>query len=179
MNTMQSIKSRKSVRSYTGEQVSPEDLEQVLAAANAAPVAGGTYGDVHLTVIQDPAMLAKIDEAGATMFGNPDMRPLYGAPTFVLVSAKVPEDNLAGANMAFSNAATLVENMALECVELGLGTCHIWGAVIAINQNPDLVAELGLPEGFTPCCGIIFGPSDEVYEERDIPADRISQNVIA
>ena len=179
MNTMEAIISRKSVRSYTGEQVSAEDLQAVLTAANAAPIAMGRYSDVHLTVIQDQALMAKIDAAAAAMMGKPGLHALYGAPTFVLVSAKVPENDAGGQNVAYSNAAIVVENMALEAVELGLGNCLIWGAVRAINADPALVAEFGLPEGFTPCCGLILGASEETYAEREIPADRISQNTIA
>lgn len=179
MNTYEALTSRKSVRSYTGEQISDEDLQKILVAANAAPIAMGRYEDVHLTVIQSPELLAKIDAAGAAMMGRPDVHPLYGAPTFVLVSAKVPEGDLGAENVAFSNAAIVVENMSLEAVELGIGTCHIWGAVRAINKDPNLVAELGLPEGFSPCCGVILGASTETYAEREVPTDRISQNVIA
>lgn len=180
MNTLDAICSRKSVRSYTGEQISDEDLQKILLAANAAPIAMGSYGDVHLTVITDQEMLAKIDAAGAALFGQPDMHPLYGAPTFVLISAKVAEDTpQPAANVAFSNAAIVAENMALEAVELGIGTCHIWGAIRGVNTNPELVAELGLPEGFMPCCGVILGKTEETYEVREVPADRISQNVIA
>ena len=179
MNTMEVITSRKSVRSYTGEQVAPEDLEQVLKAAEAAPIARARYDEVHLTVIQNQELMAKINAAAGAMMGKPDAQPLYGAPTFVLVSAKVPENDAGGQNVAYSNAAIVVENMALEATELGLGNCLIWGAVRGINAQPALVAEFGLPEGFTPCCGLVLGPTDEVYEEREIPADRIALDTIA
>ena len=180
MSTFDTIISRKSVRSYTGEQISEEELQKILLAANAAPIAMGTYDSVHMTVITDQELLGKIDAAGAKMMGNPDIKPLYGAPTFILVSAKVDADTpQSAANVAFSNAAIMVQNMALEAVELGLGTCHIWGAVRAIDADADLLAELDLPEGFSPCCGVIVGKTEEAYEPREVPADRIATDVIA
>ena len=33
--------------------------------------------------------------------------------------------------------------------------------------------ELNLPEGYVPCCAVILGHTDETYEPREIPIDRI------
>lgn len=110
------------------------------------------------------------------MFGKQDMHPLYGAPVFILVSTKTPAKMME--NVAFSNAAIIAHNMALEATELGIGTCYIWGAVAAITTSPDLVKELNLPEAFIPCCGIVLGKTDYKYELREIPENRISQNTV-
>ena len=59
--------------------------------------------------------------------------------------------------------------MALEAVDIGLGVCHIWGAIIAMNGNKDLLSKLELPERFAPCCTICIGKTDEKYEAREIP----------
>lgn len=177
MNTLDAIKSRKSVRSYAAGQLSAQELDTILLAANAAPIGRKMYDTMHLTVIQKPELLAEIDTTCAKMFGDPTMRPLYGAPTMILVSSCVPEDMM-GANVAFSNAAIVVQNMAIAATELGLGVCHIWGAVRAINMAPELLAKLNLPEGFTPCCAAIVGHTDETYTERDIPMDRIATDYI-
>lgn len=174
MNTLQAISSRKSIRSFCGD-VSDENLAIILKAAYAAPVGLAKYENLHLTVIRNRELMAKIDTAAAQMFGNPALKPLYGAPMFILVSAKLssPEDNV-----GYSNCAGIVENMALAATELGLGACHIWGAVMAMKQNPNLVNELHLPDGFTPCCGIILGQTDVAYAEREIPEGRIATDYI-
>lgn len=94
----------------------------------------------------------------------------------ILVSTKIaggPSDNV-----AYSNAASMVENIALAAVELGIGACHIWGAVAALVGNADLVAKLKLPQGFTPVCAIALGKTEEKYEKRTIPANRIAVNYI-
>ena len=166
------IFSRKSVRSYTGEAPSEADLNKILAAGNAAPVGMGAFDSLQLTVITSADILAQIDGACAKMFGKPDMHPLYGAPMLVLVSSKVPEGGLN--NVTYSNAAIVVQNMALQATELGVGACHIWGAVAALNGAPEVVAQLQLPEGFAPCCGLALGVTDQTYEPRDIPAGRIA-----
>lgn len=176
MKTLETICSRKTVRSYTGEGITTEELNLILTAANAAPVGMGQYDGMHLTIVTDQELLKKIDQAGAAMFGKPDMHPLYGAPVLILVSTKTPAKMME--NVAYSNAAIIAHNMALEATELGLGTCYIWGAVAAIAASPDLVKELDLPEDLIPCCGIVLGKTDYKYELREIPTDRITKNTI-
>ena len=68
--------------------------------------------------------------------------------------------------------------MATAATELGIGSCHIWGAVRLLNDNAELLEELSLPEGMVPCCAIILGRTDEKYELRSIPENKISTNFI-
>ena len=174
METINALFSRKSIRNYTGEKISEDKLKEILKAAKAAPVGMGKYDTLHLTVIENPELLQAIDAAAAKMFGNPDIHPLYGAPTFVIVSAK-PENETPN-NTEFSNAAIMAHNMALAAVDFGIGCCHIWGALRAMIADPDLVKRLELPEGFRPCCGVILGGTMEQYTMRDIPDSRIGVN---
>ena len=181
MNVFDAIVDRRSIRSYTGEPLTADELDRLLVAANCAPVARGLFATKHLTVITDRALLAEIEQAAAAMMGNPGVHPLYGAPILIVVSVKFPEDpaEVEGMkNILFSDAAIIVENMALEAVELGLGTCHIWGAVRAINADPALLAKLELPEGFTPACAAIFGKSATPYEKRELRRDRFTRNYL-
>ncbi len=176
MNTFDTLFSRKSVRSYTGEQITAEELEVILKSAYAAPIGMGKYEDMHLTIIQSPELLDKIDAAAAAMFNNPNAHPLYNAPTLILVSSKTPAPAME--NIAFSNAAIVAHNMVLAATELGLGACYIWGATGALSKKPDLVAELNLPENFIPCCAVSLGKTDETYSVREIPLNRITKNAI-
>lgn len=176
MNTLDTLFGRKSVRSYTGQQLTQEDLEVVLKAANAAPVARGIYEAVHLTVVQDPQLLAKIDANGAAFFGNPALTPLYHAPTMIVVSGKRPLPGME--NVTYSNAAIVAHNMSLAAVELGLGQCCIWGATMALSKNEELLEALHLPEDFVPCCSLILGKREGFYEQREIPMERIGCNFI-
>lgn len=174
MNTFETLFCRKSVRSYTGQQVTEEELTMVLKAANAAPIGRGIYDGVHLTVIQNPDLLRQIDANGAAFFGNPSLTPLYHAPTLILVSCQKPAPGME--NVTFSNGAIVVHNMALAAVELGLGQCCIWGAAMALSKNEDLVKKLHLPENFTVCCGLILGKTEENYTLRQVAEHRIGCN---
>lgn len=176
METLEALKSRKSVRKYTNDVISEENLDRILTAAQAAPAAMGRYDNFHLTVLTDAQLLDRIDRAAAAMMGDPDIHPLYGAPMLVVVSIREPEPGRE--NPAYSTAACMVENMALEAVALNVGACHIWGPIRALNASEDLVKALELPEGFTPSCGIILGQTEEEYTLRDIPEDRIKVNYV-
>ena len=176
MSLMETMFKRKCVRSYTGELPTEEELQLILQVANSSPVGRALYENMHLTVITNPEILGKITTNCANFFGNPAANPLYGAPMLILVSIKAPD--AAAANSSFSNAAIMAHNMILAATDLGLGAVHIWGAIGALGQAPDLVAELGLPEGFIPACAAAIGKTDVVYEEREIPIDRISMNVL-
>lgn len=175
MNTMDTIFNRKSVRTYTGEPISEAELQLVLKAANASPVGLKQYETLHLTIVSNKQLLTAIDRTAAEFMQKPEAMPLYGAPSFILVSSVIAPGR---ENVAYSNAAIIVQNMALAAADIGIGACHIWGAVAALNKHPELVAQLELPEGFTPCCGIVLGKTEEIYEVREVPMDRIALNCV-
>lgn len=163
---------RKSIRQFNGKSISPEVRAQLLHAANASPIAMGRYDAVHLTVVKNPALLDEIEANTASLFGGERRKFLYNAPELIIVSAASAD------NVGFSNAAIIAQDMALAAVDAGVGACHIWGCVIALAGNPALVQKLGIPEGFTPACGLAVGEMDGAYAERDIPDDRISINTV-
>lgn len=171
MEALKLMKCRKSVRSYTGT-LKEEQLKAVLNAGQAAPVGMGKYETMHLTVIRDKEFLHEIDRNAAEFMGDPSRTPLYGAPCLILISTQIPDPTVS--NVPHSNAAIMAEHMALSAVDMGLGSCLIWGAVAALNTKPELVAKLGLPEGHTACCGVVIGETNEVLSEREIDETRVS-----
>lgn len=51
MTVQEAINVRKSVRSYTGEPVSEEELKAILMAGQSAPIGMAKYETIHLSVI--------------------------------------------------------------------------------------------------------------------------------
>lgn len=171
MNTLEALYSRKSIRNFNGENITEAELNEILKAAYAAPVGRAMYDSLCLTVISNKELLDKWEKHMATVTGDPDLHPFYGAPTIILVSSVVAP--APASNVNYSNAAIVVHNMAIAATELGVGACHIWGAVGVLNSNEELVKKLNLPEGKAPCCAIALGHTDEQYELREIADDRI------
>ena len=81
--TLELLRSRRSVRVFKDTPVSPEELEQILAAARLAPT-GHNVQDVRFVVVQDKALLATITKIVVKYFlgvakqiRNPLVRSLY------------------------------------------------------------------------------------------------------
>lgn len=177
MDTMNTITSRKSVRSYTGEKISQSDLQTILKAANAAPVVMGKYSNYHLTVIENAEVRDAINQKAKELFGamikQPDFNLFQGAPTYIVISV-VPEDQAKVGGLEYCSAACIVQNMALAATELGIGQCYSWGGATVLGSSPELIKMLKLPENAVPLSGMLLGITNEKYTAREIPDDRIT-----
>ena len=175
MNTLEAIAKRKSTRSYTSAPVSEKALNAVLQAGFAAPVAMARYDSLHITVIQNEAVIRRINDVTAEMFvrrmgvkKNTD----FGARTLLLVSTATeglpPE-------MAYANVGIVVENMVLAATDLGLDTVILGGAPRMIATDEALMGELGIPAGFTPILGACLGyaTTDEPPKEHRMAVNRV------
>ena len=172
---METLLKRKSVRSYTGENITEEELNIILKAADASPVGMKQYDSLHLTIVTNKNLLAKIEKSAGAMFGREDFHPLYGAPMLILISSRQGPAHMV--NVMYSNAAIMSHNISLAATNLNIGSCYIWGATASICNNEEILAELNLPEGFVLCCAVCLGKTNETFEEKEIP-DRISKTYI-
>ncbi|MEA4969815.1 MAG: nitroreductase family protein [Candidatus Pelethousia sp.] len=153
METMKAIAKRKSTRAFAPEKaVAKADLDAILAAGCAAPVGAGDYPSLHLTVVQNPQSLNRINKAVQAAF-NIDRDVLYGAPILVLVSSSEPKVP----NIQYANVGCIMENMLLAATDLGVDSVYLWSAANVIAKIPELQKELGIPEGFTPISGAALG----------------------
>lgn len=166
------LDSRKSIRSFTGKTVSQAVLQKILHAANASPVGLGKYDSLHLTVVQSRELLEALEANTARVFNANNRSFLYNAPELIVVSTAATD------NVGYSNAAIVAHDMVLAAVDAGVGVCHIWGCIMALTANPELIAKLGIPEGFSPACAVAIGETNETYVRRDIPQDRIRLNCV-
>ncbi len=166
MDIMKTIAIRKSTRSYRADQITDESLNLILNAGCAAPVGMNAYDSLHLTVIQNSDLLDRITKVTANTFGNPNMKPFYGAPTLVVVSSKVNEK---APTIGVANTACVIENMTLAATSIGLGSVYLWAFISSFSADEELLKELNLPEGFTPVSGITFGyPTEPLTKEKDL-----------
>lgn len=176
MNVSEAINRRKSIRSFTGEMPDDAAMQAILKAAEEAPVGMRQYDHYRLTVVTNKDIMAKINVEAAAFFGRPGSDSFYGAPVLVVISSEKPD--AAMENPVHSSAACIAHSMALEAVEQGVGSCYIWGAIMAVQNDVDLIRQLGLPEGFVPCCGVVLGKTNEKYEPREIDEGRIAVNKV-
>ncbi|MBR6801052.1 MAG: nitroreductase family protein [Eubacteriaceae bacterium] len=153
MNTYDAIKKRHSARSYTDRQIEKNDLEKILLAGGMAAVGMGAYDSMKFTVIQNKDLLTEIDNVA----GAGKNHPLYGAPTLILLSAK----ELRLPNIEYSNAGCVIQNMMIMAADLEIDNIYLWGAAMAVKNNPELKAKLNIPEDYHPIASIALGYSDK------------------
>jgi nitroreductase len=145
--TMQSIFNRKSIRKYTSQHVSAEQIQQLLKAAMAAPSAGNEQ-PWEFVVMRDRKLLNEIPKF------HPYSLMLYEASVAILVCGDLSREKYAGYWVQDCSAAT--ENMLLEAVELGLGA--VW---LGMYPNEERVIGmrklLVIPESVVPFSLVSLG----------------------
>lgn len=165
MNTQEAILTRKSVRGFTKEQLTEDELKNILDAAYASPIAGTLYKTMRLTVVQKQEVLDQISnfykEAGGM---KADM--LFGAPTLIIVSGLKTFDDTA----LFANAGCIVENIQLSAWDMGLGSVFNWSAGTVLPGNVELLRTLCIPEDFKPLTGVVIGHPAKEVPKRELKA---------
>ena len=174
MELLKAIATRHSTRQFKDKQITNQELEAVLLAGNASGVAMGQYDCMHMTVVQNRDLLNKINDAGAKAMNNPNAKPIYNAPTIVVLSAPV-YDRMPGAE--FANVGCVMQNMLLMATDLGVGSVYLLGFIAGFKAAPELLSELEIPEGFKPLAAIGLGYPLEPLVEREITT-KIAKNVI-
>ena len=115
--TLQTIKARRSCRSYLPTQITEEELAAVLEAGTYAASAMGRQS-ARILVVQDPETRALLTRMNAAVLGT-DSDPMYGAPTILLVLADAQARN------AVQDGSLVMGNLMLAAASLGLGSCWI------------------------------------------------------
>ncbi len=174
MNTLEAIAKRKSTRSYRPEQISEEQLQTILKAGFAAPVAMANYASLHITVVQNETLIARINEATADMMSkvlgarkNTD----FGAKTLIFVSSTPVHRP----GTEHANAGIVMENMVLAATDLGVDSVILGGASAAVAQDESLMKALEIPKGYTPLLGVFlgYGAEETPIKEHTISVNRI------
>lgn len=168
---MDIIKKRHSIRKYTGEQISREDLEKILEAGNYAPNAGGgqrslmvavhnkdfarKIGIMNLAKFNRQGLIGSyVSEQQPSVIDDPTMQDgFYGAPTVVAIFCQ--------SNFMFriADAFCMAENMILQATELGIASCIISRGEETFDNDEGrkLMKEWQVPENYSCQCFVILG----------------------
>lgn len=180
---LETIKARRSVRTYTERQVSEEDLKLILEAGAYAPN-GMHYETWHFTAVQNNLLLRTLNELLKSLYrdsdnlytverGNSETYCFYyNAPTLVIVSNE-PTYSWAG-----QDCACALENMFLAARSLGIDSCWI-NQLKAVSDDPDMHAyltELGMPDNHRVygCAALGYAPVDAPLKEKKLKEGTIT-----
>lgn len=150
---LENIHSRKSVRSYTDRDVTPEQVETILKAAMAAP-SGMNMQPWRFVVVTDPQVrnaLGGLSAKASAVFVVCGETMMKGRPAEEGAEAPmVPNGNWN------ADCAAATENLLLAAEAIGLGA--VWTACYPYEERMNQVRTvLGLPEGVTPYCVVPVG----------------------
>jgi nitroreductase len=167
LGVIEAIKERRSVRAYTSEDVSDEDVERLIDAARWAPSAGNGQPWAFV-VIKDLEMKRKLSHAAQNQSW------LQTAPVVIVVCADLKQANSVygdrGKNLySMQDTAAATENILLAAQELGLATCWV-GAF----QENDVAKIVKAPSNIRPVAMVAVGHP----AERPVARQRRSVNEI-
>ena len=156
------LSNRRSIRKFTSQAVSDEQLEKLLAAALLAPSSKDTR-PVELVAVRDKAMIAAL--AACRDSGT---MPLRTATLALAVTADTGK-----ADVWVENASIAALLVQLEAERLGLGSTWVQ---MRLRTNGDHSAEedvrktLGIPENYGVLCLLAIGYKDEEKQPRQLDA---------
>ncbi len=164
------LKTRRSVRSYTAEGVSRQDVEELIDSAILAP-SGMNLQPWAFTVVTSRAVMQELNAVAVGFLRSPEVQQritnervrgvvnapgydiFHRAPALIVISgdARVP-----GAMVDCQLAA---ENLFLAAHAKGLGTCYM-GFLQMVAENPEVRKLLQLPEGYKMMAAAVVGHPD-------------------
>jgi len=167
MEAIEAILGRRSIRKYTGEPVSDDQVKRLLEAAMAAPSAHNRQ-PWHYVVISDKATLLEIPK-----FHNYS-KMLEQAALAIVVCGDL--DLEAGTGFWVQDCAASTQNILLAAKATGLGA--VWlGAYPNEGLVKGLRSLLKLPEKIVPFCIISVGhPSEEKPPGNRYDEKRVHKN---
>jgi len=191
--TMKVIQDRRSVREYTAEAVSRQDLDMILEAARQAP-SGENAQPWRFIIVQDPAtrkklgalagggsgrrftaefVTKKMQERFSGLQDEAKRRAAFEKLTSGQVSAFLADAPVSIVvcgkkdvwDMPYDTSAS-IENMLLMVTALGLGACWVIAPCIDIRDEERIKALLGMPEGFKAVSIISVGHPTRPHRPR-------------
>ena len=150
------ILARRSIRKYTSEPVTDEDIKKLLEAAMAAPT-GGNRKPWHFIIIKEKETLDKL------AVRHPYGKMLTEAPLCIAVCGD-PGLTPLPRNFVPQDCSAATMNILHAAVALGLGAVWIG---LALDEHYDMARSLlGIPEDIVPHNLIAIGHPAEQKEPR-------------
>ncbi len=162
---MNSIFKRRSIRKFTGQPISDEDLQLMLKAAMYAPSAGNEQ-PWEFIVVRDKQNLQALCNV------HPHAKMLPSADLAVAICGNLPKQKYS-VQYWVQDCTAAGENLMLQATELGIGT--VWLGVYPCEYRTENIARiLGVPQEVIPLCIIAAGyPAEEKEQPQRFDSQKI------
>lgn len=158
MSVMDAILKRCSVREFTDQKISKEDVKTILAAGMAGPSACNSR-DWSFVVVDDNELLGKMADAN-----GPAAEPLRGAALGILICGDVEKAFDKAKEFWIIDGAIAAQNMILAAKGLGIGSVWLgtWPQEDKVKHQSKL---FDLPAEQVPHSLIAFGYAAGVADQ--------------
>jgi len=150
LDVFEAIKTRRSIRAFTREEVSDREIETILDAARWAPSAGNIQPWIFI-VVKNPETKRRLSRAALDQFF------IAEAPVVIVVCADQERSGMGYGTRGISlyciqDTAAATQNLLLATHALGLGACWV-GAF----DEEEVKLILRIPEGVRPVAIVPIG----------------------
>ena len=152
---LKNLQERRSIRKYLPKQVDEEQLQAILQAGMFAPTGRGLQSPVMI-VVQDKEVREKLRKMNASVMGNPDMDPFYGAPTIIVVLADKT------VSTCVEDGSLVMGNLMNAAYSVGVDSCWIHRAreEFESEEGKALLKEWGVKGDYIGIGHCILGYRD-------------------
>lgn len=167
--TLKTLKERRSIRSYRTEPLKKDHLDAIVEAGLYAP-SGKDFQSTKLVVVQDRAVIDRLEDLNRQVLGNPSAKPFYGAPAVIVVLSEESNPNW------LQDGSLVMGNLMNAAASLGIGSCWINRALEAFElpEGKALLAQWGLDEHWKGVGNCILGYTDSaVLGDKPRKAGRV------
>ncbi len=155
--TIKTLKERRSIRKYKENQISDEELNQILEAGEYAPTGRGAQSPI-MVVVQDKELIKELSKINAEIMGITS-DPFYGAPTVIIVLADKTR------NTYKEDGSLVMGNLMNAAHSLGVDSCWINRAkeVFESERGKELLNDWGIEGDYEGIGHCILGYRDCEY----------------
>lgn len=153
-NTLDTIKTRRSIRKYKSDAIPEEILNKIIEAGSYAPSGMGRQ-PVIILAVTNKELRDRLSKLNAdVMHSTSD--PFYGAPVVLVVLA----DKNAPTHVY--DGSLVMENLMLAAHDLGIGSCWIHRAkeVFESEEGKEILKSLGIEGDYEGIDNCILGYAD-------------------
>lgn len=141
MDTFQALTKRRTVRSFSQEPVSRDDLSRLVEAARLAPSAANTQSLEYVIITAEPKLSELFDCLSWAAYIAPKGNPAPDKRPMAYIAVVLREDYKPPVTQAYDVGAA-IQSICTGAVALGLGSCWLK----AINY-PRASKIMNLPDG--------------------------------
>ena len=164
-NTLDTIKTRRSIRKYKSDAIPEEILNKIIEAGSYAPSGMGRQ-PVIILAVTNKELRDRLSKLNADVMHSTN-DPFYGAPVVLVVLA----DKNAPTHVY--DGSLVMENLMLAAHDLGIGSCWIHRAkeVFESEEGKEILKSLGIEgdyEGIGNCIlGYANGEEPQAKPRKD------------